>query len=1485
EETASSLPRQGEAHTGELGVRDALDHLNQVSRELRDAREMSDELLDIIRNTNPTTYEEILNSTKNTKLRDIMKKAKTTTGETTPEGFRRISALIQDNNQVFFDRFMASLSCGAKLKLADVEVLTRECHRQMASLVDERASGSSLANAGAQAGGNGSGGRGAGGASSASPPSLGGDNGNSDAGGRASDGEGAVTLPDLALVQNMAVADALPRFVNALLHQKEQEQQQQQQQQQQQPGVPKFTFGKARPVPSSPPGLKTVGTSTDNETGGAAAAAAAATVPPARCGESYTSARRGGGGGGGDKATPNSDGGGNFRESSRSGSQGPCPACEEEDAAVQRGALEGCQKCRPVWITPEEYERDSLVEMERVKSRTLPTFTAIVTEEEFRGQQQQRRRQQQWCYCDYHQKMLDQILPNVELENEGEVKGELAAVVASGDEEGQEKNKRQQYEEEEQRAVLREMETQVRKSLSVLWMSEGWHGVTGRREAATAGPLAEAFRATTLGETNARVAADRDPIPPTDIVIRPNPNLCVTTLTPRVVSPCEPAPTAEATTPTTQELKRLVHAEERSSKRFSEWSPIRRSPERSKKRWSPKRRASPPLLLLPESAAAAAGGGRPPAAGTESPSSATIAAFRSTNTEDGARAVAFSAFLWSHGSRGESGKASAGVTEASLPGSALRQFEHTLDFLKSTPAMGLGRKAPSGGTPTPSSICWRYAKTIALQRHRQEQQQRRRAQRRQLEDEGKARQRHAMKEPKLSRQRRQQLQQQGRQLEDEAKARQRQAMKEDMLSRQRWQQQQHAKQEQQEQQEQQKQEQQEEQQQEQQEQQQQLRRTEPISKQAEPTVRHKSTGQAETERRELASRQAQPKGEPLSPTKEDDRGFFPPPPLFRSIQWLEKDRALPQLPEKDDGKHEVEVTPPPPPRPPAVSPSPQLHGAASQHQQQRMARSGSTEKASALSPPVAGNAAAASVAQQQQKARRKRGGASWRSDSDMPARRKMFAAIVKFFEKYKPSTLPEWVHKVKKRTSFPIAVEALLYKQASSLGDYDDSTTVGSRVSHIIRSMGKEASIMAAMLKADETTHSNESKDEQQPHNCQTALASIPERGVVPSKDLNKLHMAQQAVRAAQTPEEKAAVEAKAMGAAAAAAAAPAYAAAAPAAAAVGSRKDEEGSRKQPAMSRAERRAAERERVKGAAKAAKSARLQQHLTQQSLRKNNDPRRVEGQLLAAADNPPPAGAQPVPPPETKPGDKTETKPGGKTGQKVVPDGGGDNGAGAGAGAGAAVNDIAALGGKRAAAAAAAGARTPPKTEKKAENETKTSATAVPSPTRTRTGVAVAAAAAGSRTSIPSEPAAAPGKAQTAQPARAAKAHAPTAATKREDSQAPAEERGNRAAARAPAAVLEETVTEMSSSRPSPGGEWTWPLMALDGGGALKGKRAAAAPLRRFAWIGRAADPTAGNRAEPVPWGNWKRWRDPEKWEKMVSTAITRRYSDAEYGGKL
>ncbi|CAN0377571.1 unnamed protein product, partial [Ectocarpus sp. 12 AP-2014] len=1098
------------------------------------------------------------------------------------------------------------------------------------------------------------------------------------------------------------------------------------------------------------------------------------------------------------------------------------------------------QKCRPVWITPEEYDRDSLVEMGRANARTLSTFTAIVAEEEFRRQQQQQ--QQPRRYCDYHQKVLDQILRNVELENEGE--GEGGTVMGSGDEEGQEKNKGQQYEAEERPAALRDMETQVRKSLSVLWMSEGWDGVTGRWESATAGPLAEASRVTTLGETSARVAAERDPTPPTDAVIRLNPNLCVTTLTPSAVSPCEHASTATATTPTAEELRSLAHAQERSSKRFSEWSPIRRSPERSKKRWSPKRRASPPLLLLPESSSAASGGGRPPA-GSKSPSSATIAAFRSTSTEDGARAVAFSAFLWSHGYRGESGTESAVVTEASFPGGALQQFEHTLDFLNSTPAMGLGRQAPSGGTPTPSSICWRFAKTIALQRHRHEQQRRRQAQRQQ------------------------QQQQQGRQLEDEAKTRQRQAMKAAELSRQLWrqqqQQEQHAKQQ-------------------QQQQQQQQQRTEPISKQVGPTVRHKSTDQVETERRERAPPQTQPKGESLSPTKENDRGFLPPPLLLKFTQRLQKERPLPQQPEQDGGKHDLVVPPPRRPSSP-VSPSPPLHGAASQHQQQRTAQSGSTGNASAPAPPAAGNAATAPVAQQQ-KARRERGsfsrGASWHSYSDMSARKKMFVQIIKFFREQRPSTLPEWVQKVKKRPSFPIAVEAVLYQQASSLGDYEDYTAVGPRVSRIIRSMNKEARAPATTKENNRTAYSNGCKDKQQAYNCQATPAAAPER-----EEAGKPHNAQQAVRAAQTPEDKATVAAKAMDEAAAAAAAPSYAAAAAqAAAAVGSSKDEEGARKS-AMSRAERRAAERERVKGAAKAAKSARLQQHLAQQNLRKSNDPRRVEGQLLAAADNPP-AGVQLVPPPETKSGEKKETKPGGKTAQKVAPDGGGDNGGAAtdaatGA-AGAVVDDTAALGGKR--AAAALGARTPPKIEKKAENEN-TSATAVQSPTRTPTGVAVAAAAAaGSRTSIPSEPANAPGKAQTAQSARAAKALTVTAATKREVSQAPAEERGNRAAARAPAAVLEETVTETSSSRSSPGGEWTWPLLALDGGGgALKGKRTATAQLRRLAWIGRAAGPTAGNRAEPLPWGNWKRWREPEKWEKTVSTAITRRFSDVEYGGKL
>ena len=50
----------------------------------------------------------------------------------------------------------------------------------------------------------------------------------------------------------------------------------------------------------------------------------------------------------------------------------------------------------------------------------------------------------------------------------------------------------------------------------------------------------------------------------------------------------------------------------------------------------------------------------------------------------------------------------------------VRQIQRTLDFLTTPLGMGLGQKSPVGGKPTPSSVCWRFAKTLAGQRrHRQ----------------------------------------------------------------------------------------------------------------------------------------------------------------------------------------------------------------------------------------------------------------------------------------------------------------------------------------------------------------------------------------------------------------------------------------------------------------------------------------------------------------------------------------------------------------------------------------------------------------------------------------------------------------------------------------------------------------------------------------------------------------------------------------------
>ena len=96
-------------------------------------------------------------------------------------------------------------------------------------------------------------------------------------------------------------------------------------------------------------------------------------------------------------------------------------------------------------------------------------------------------------------------------------------------------------------------------------------------------------------------------------------------------------------------------------------------------------------------------------------------------------------------------------------------------------------------------------------------------------------------------------------------------------------------------------------------------------------------------------------------------------------------------------------------------------------------------------------------------------------------------------------------------------------------------------------------------------------------------------------------------------------------------------------------------------------------------------------------------------------------------------------------------------------------------------------------------------------------------------------------------------------------------------------------------PSSGDGWTWPAAGALGGegsdadvgggdggrvggtGARgpKGEKekvaAVAKPLRRFSWVGRPA--IVGGKVEH-PWGNWKRWRQPEKWEKTVATALTR-----------
>lgn len=133
------------------------------------------------------------------------------------------------------------------------------------------------------------------------------------------------------------------------------------------------------------------------------------------------------------------------------------------------------------------------------------------------------------------------------------------------------------------------------------------------------------------------------------------------------------------------------------------------------------------LLLPPPAPLSATGGvlpwgGRVPAEAAIAAARLTVKAieeFRSTETDVEAREVALSALCrgyvgdskWPPGS--ESAGRKAELAHQKLVVMMQRPLlMHTLDFLSSTPGMGLRREPPPGGTPTPSSIFWKYAKTL-----------------------------------------------------------------------------------------------------------------------------------------------------------------------------------------------------------------------------------------------------------------------------------------------------------------------------------------------------------------------------------------------------------------------------------------------------------------------------------------------------------------------------------------------------------------------------------------------------------------------------------------------------------------------------------------------------------------------------------------------------------------------------------------------------
>eukprot|EP00903_Cladosiphon_okamuranus_P013616 g12681.t1 len=88
-----------------------------------------------------------------------------------------------------------------------------------------------------------------------------------------------------------------------------------------------------------------------------------------------------------------------------------CLACAADDTVVQRGALEGCQKCRPLWITAEEYQKDAEAKMGRASEVVAPA----AVEEGEQGQQLH--------YCDYHRETAAPGTTEVP-EEEGEENGE-----------------------------------------------------------------------------------------------------------------------------------------------------------------------------------------------------------------------------------------------------------------------------------------------------------------------------------------------------------------------------------------------------------------------------------------------------------------------------------------------------------------------------------------------------------------------------------------------------------------------------------------------------------------------------------------------------------------------------------------------------------------------------------------------------------------------------------------------------------------------------------------------------------------------------------------------------------------------------------------------------------------------------------------------------------------------------------------------------